>query len=89
MYTVSIWRKGKGWTDIATIDGCEAAYNAFHKMCDFAEITGLTVCLYDSETGEVVADNEEEEDFEEDFDFDEADLEVGYNPYMGGYDWDC
>ena len=36
---------------------------------------------------EVIAGLEEEEDEEPEYD-DSAD-EVGFNPYMGSYDWDC
>ena len=41
--------------------GCEAAYAAFEAACDFAEILGLTVNLIDSETGEVLAHNRDDE----------------------------
>lgn len=40
--------------------GCEAAYDAYRKACDFADILGLRVDLWDGETGEVLADSEEE-----------------------------
>lgn len=43
------------------VSGCEAAYAAFEKACDFAEILGLTVDLVDGETGEVLADNRDDE----------------------------
>lgn len=46
----------------ATISGCEAAYDAFRKACDLAEVMGdILVCLCDAETGEVVADNNDED----------------------------
>jgi hypothetical protein len=41
--------------------GCEAAYEAFRRACDFAEILGHMVCLVDGETGEVLADNQGDE----------------------------
>lgn len=36
-------------------------------------------------------DEEEEEEEPEEFDYDFADynIEVGFNPYTGSYDWDC
>lgn len=43
------------------VSGCEAAYAAFEKACDFAEILGITVDLVDGETGEVLADNRDDE----------------------------
>lgn len=41
--------------------GCEAAYAAYEAACDFGEILGLTVNLIDSETGEVLAYNQDDE----------------------------
>jgi hypothetical protein len=41
--------------DIATIDGCEAAYAAYHKACELGEMLGRDVALCDTETCEVVA----------------------------------
>ena len=29
------------------------------------------------------------DEFYDEYDIDEADLEMGYNPYLGGYDYDC
>lgn len=43
------------------ICGCEAAYEAFCRACEFGDIIGALVTLVDGETGEVLADNEEDE----------------------------
>lgn len=43
--------------------------------------------IVDAETEEILLDPVENE--EEDYDFDEADLEMDFNPYMGCYDFDC
>ena len=43
------------------VSGCEAAYEAFRRACDFAEILGQMVCLVDGETGEILADNQDDE----------------------------
>lgn len=68
-------------------DDTEEAYAAFGQACELAEAAGLTACdLIWVATGEVVASYEEEDD---ESDFDEADLECGFNPYEGCYDWDC
>ena len=40
--------------------GCEDAYEAFRKACEFAAIIGQNACLVDGETCEVLADSEEE-----------------------------
>ena len=60
MYIISICTPNKGWNDVAEIDGYEAAYNAFRKACDFAETFGGSVALVWSETGEIVADSDED-----------------------------
>ncbi len=84
------------------VDGTEAAYDAWRKACDFAEAIGATWCdLWWGETGEVVASLREDED-EDDLGFDDdlfnddapiewndEELECGFNPYEGCYDWDC
>jgi len=43
------------------VSGSEAAYDLFRKACDLAECFGETVALCDAETGEVIADNLEED----------------------------
>lgn len=43
------------------ICGCEAAYEAFRKACEFGDMIGALVTLVDGETGKVLADNEEDE----------------------------
>lgn len=49
----------------------------------------ISAVIWDTNTGEIYATcGEDKEDFE-DWDIDEADLEIGFNPYMGGYDYDC
>ena len=42
------------------VSGCEAAYEAYRKACEFGAIIGQPVCLVDGETAEVLADSEEE-----------------------------
>lgn len=54
MYTIS-FSTLNGWTDIATVDGCEAAYAAYRKACELGEMLGRNVALCDTETCEVVA----------------------------------
>lgn len=73
-------------------DDTEAAYAAFEKACAFAEAIGALHCdLWWGDTGEVVAslpsDEEDEDDSEEEWD--DCDLEVGFDPYLGDYTWDC
>lgn len=43
------------------VSGCEAAYEAFRKACDFADLLGVLVTLADGETGEILADNQGDE----------------------------
>ena len=71
------------------VNGTEAAYDAFHAACDFAKAAGIDCCdLVWGETGEVVA-YMRDDDEDEDFDCDDADLECGFDPYEGDYTWDC
>lgn len=61
MYTI-FFATSHGWADIAIIDGCEAAYAAYHKACELGELLGAEVALCDTNTGEVVACLSDEDD---------------------------
>lgn len=61
MYTITFATRN-GWADIATVDGCEAAYAAYRKACELGEMLGRDVALCDTETGEVVACLSDDED---------------------------
>ena len=55
MYEVGIFTEGKGWSSWR-VDGCEAAYEAYHKACDLAEAVGAdNAAIWDAETCEVLA----------------------------------
>ena len=54
MYTI-FFATPNGSVEIATIDGCEAAYSAYHKACELGELLNAEVALCDTYTGEVVA----------------------------------
>ena len=47
-------------------------------------------CIYHAETGEayVICEADEAEGEDGDYDY-EPDLEMGFNPYLGCYDYDC
>ena len=51
--------------------------------CDFGE------CPYNAEYSRDCEYWCGAEEPEEDYDFDDDDIEVGFNPYMGEYDYDC
>lgn len=51
-----------GWENIATINGCEAAYATYHKACELGELLCAEVALCDANTGEVVACLSDEDD---------------------------
>ena len=61
MYTIMLWDAKNLLTEIATVDGCEAAYEAYHKACDFAELVGKDCILMDTETCEVLASLNDED----------------------------
>lgn len=65
MYTIT-FRTRNGWADIATVDGCEAAYAAYRKACELGEMLGVEVALCDTETGEVVACLSDEDEADSD-----------------------
>ena len=72
---------------IAEVSGVEAAWAAYQKTCELADMLGKTASLVDGETGEVIAYSddweEENEDYEPDID------ECGFDPYEGSYTYDC
>lgn len=55
MFEIDFWKAGSGWTTLGTVSGCEAAYAAFEKACELAEIFDQDCALIDRETGEVLA----------------------------------
>lgn len=83
-------------TNCYEVMGVEAAWEAYNKAIAFAEAVGAQVDLCDAETLEVIASTYEEpewdaeDDLEEPYDPEEPyDLDMGFNPYMGMYDYDC
>lgn len=92
LYYITLVTVADGHTSDLTVgfDDTEAAYAAFDKACAFAEAVGVLHCdLWWGDTGETVASLASDEEEDEEPDFDEADLECGFNPYEGCYDWDC
>ena len=73
---------------IATVDGTEAAYVAYHKTVELAETIGKSASLVWVETGEVVACSDDDDtDYDHDY---EPDVdECGFDPYEGCYTYDC
>lgn len=62
MFTIHFHYDGYGWKEVAAVDGCEAAYTAYKKACELAELVGADACsLVDMATGEVVADTRDED----------------------------
>lgn len=77
-----------GNNDASTLKDCMTFIEG--RMGDDLTIVSAYVC--DAETGEIVATVEREnEDFvdEEWYDYRDEYDEIGYNPYMGCYDFDC
>ena len=60
MFTINFWDAENLWTEIGQVSGCEAAYEAFKKACELAELVGKDCALVDNETGEVIAMQEVE-----------------------------
>lgn len=81
-----------GATPIATTDGTEYTYAVWRKTKELAELIDTSASLVWDETAEEVESYEPDQlefvEVEEE-DFDEDDLEDGFNPYLGCYDFDC
>jgi hypothetical protein len=61
MFTIALWDLQNGWVEIASVSGCEFAYEAYRKACEFAELVSKDCALVDAETGEVIAQLDEDE----------------------------
>lgn len=61
MFTINLFNYNtNNWNEIAQVSGCEAAYEAYKRACDFAELVGMDCALIDAETGEILANLEDE-----------------------------
>ncbi len=60
MYTIMLWDTKNLQTEIATVSGCEAAYEVYRKACELAELVGKDCILIDAEAGEILASLESE-----------------------------
>lgn len=87
MFTIYFWDTTKGWNEIATVSGCEAAMEIFKNACNIAQLTGMTCALVDAETGEVLAEctnDPDREVGEDEFEIgleDLNNLEIEYDTY--------
>lgn len=71
---------------ITEVEGVEAAYEVYRHAEAIADMVGKYASLVDGETGEVLADNwDEDEDTEPSDDY----CECGFDPYEGCYTFDC
>lgn len=70
---------------VVEVEGCEAAYAAYTKATELADMVGETAHLVDGETGEIIASSDEFWDEE----LSDANLECGFDPYVGCYTDDC
>lgn len=82
--TFGIYSNGND--DCHTFDTLDDAINYVQRI--WVEDAGWSVDIVDMTTGEILVHFEDDEDDYPDYE-DDSYLEVGYNPYMGDYDWDC
>lgn len=61
MFEILLWDAENLWTEIGKVSGTEAAYEAYIKACEFAEMVGKDCALMDAETGEIIAEMNEED----------------------------
>lgn len=62
MFTIQLWDLHNGWIEIASVSGCEFAWETYRKACELAEMVDKDCALVDAETGEVIAHLDEDED---------------------------
>ena len=73
--------------EVAEVEGCEFAWEAYRKTCELADLLGMVAHLVDGETGEVIESSYEWDEGKEDY---EPDVdECGFDPYEGCYTYDC
>lgn len=71
--------------DVATFKVLDEAVDYVQE--NWVEGNGDEVDVIDATTGEILLHFTDDVDFQDDEpDFD---LELGFNPYIGDYDWDC
>ena len=73
---------------VVEVEGSEAAYAAYVKATEIADMTGETAHLVDGETGEIITSSVERYNDELDA-YEDANLECGFDPYVGCYTDDC
>ena len=70
---------------VVEVEGSEAAYVAYVKATELADMTGETAHLVDGETGEIITSSDEFYDDE----LEDDNLECGFDPCAGCYTDDC
>lgn len=74
---------------IAEVEGVEAGYEAYRHAEAIADMVGECASLVDGETGEILADNWDEDEESDPLEpFDDY-CECGFDPYGGCYTFDC
>ena len=86
------------------VSGTEAAWEAYRKAYDLCELVNGACDLIDADTGEVIecygyecdedfwieSTESTNDDYYDDHYYEEDwGQEIGFNPYMGAYDFDC
>lgn len=61
MFEICFWSEYRGWLEIGRVSGSEAAYGAYRAACALAEALGEICALIDVETGEIIAESEDED----------------------------
>lgn len=71
---------------VAEVEGCEFAWEVYHKTCELADLLGEVAHLVDGETGEIIQSSD---DYDEDYEPANIDSDMGFDPYMGCFSDDC
>lgn len=52
---------------VAEVSGSDFAYEVYAKVSELAEMIGEIACLVDGETGEVIANSDDYDDYDRDY----------------------
>lgn len=74
---------------IAEVEGVEFAWEIYRKACELADLLGEIAVLVDNETGEVIESSDDWDDYDEDYEPEDIDSDMGFDPYLGCFSDDC
>lgn len=74
---------------IAEAEGTEFAWEIYRKACELADLLDEIAVLVDNETGEVIESSDDWDDYDENYEPEDIDSDMGFDPYLGCFSDDC